>query len=70
MPPKREFTAEEAKGVPSRPRRRARARGARPELLISRLGQPYTVFGLNKECKNTVFEYTAHAMNLHLVQDV
>ncbi len=42
----------------------------RPELFISRHGQPYTVFGLNKEFKKTVFAYTAHAMNLHLVRDV
>jgi len=42
----------------------------RPELLISRYGQPYTVFGLNKEFKKTVYEYTERAMNLHLVRDV
>jgi hypothetical protein len=43
---------------------------ARPELFISRMGQPYTVFGLNKEFKKVVFAYTAQAMNLHLVRDV
>jgi len=42
----------------------------RRELFISRHGQPYTVFGLNEEFKKTVFAYTAHAMNLHLVRDV
>lgn len=43
---------------------------ARSELFISRYGQPYTVFGLKKEFKKTVFEYTERAMNLHLVRDV
>jgi hypothetical protein len=42
----------------------------RPELFISRLELPYTTFGINKEFKKTVFEYTEHAMNLHLVHDV
>jgi hypothetical protein len=43
---------------------------ARPELFITRLSQPYTVFGLNTEFKKTVFEHTAHAMNLRLVRNV
>lgn len=42
----------------------------RPELFISRLGLPYTAFGINEEFKKTIFEYTGRAMNIHLVRNV
>lgn len=42
----------------------------RPELFVSRLGLPYTVFGLNGEFKKTIFAYTGYAMNIHLVRNV